>query len=66
VSEELFTTGPDHTAEGKAPSFGQRAAALAGIVVSAGALTIGLSSQFGDTVDIAHTTCCPPHQSSVE
>lgn len=66
MSEELFTTGPGQDAEGRAPSFGKRAAALAGIVVSAGALTIGLSGPFGDTVDGAHTTCCPPHQSSVE
>lgn len=66
MSEDFFTTAPDHTAAAKAPNFGQRAAALAGIVVSAGALTIGLSGPFGDTVDLSDTICCPPHQSSME
>ncbi len=65
MSEELFTTGPDHTTA-RTFSFGRRTAALAGIVVSAGALTIGLSGPFGDTVDLSDTICCPPNQSSTE
>lgn len=66
MSDERFTIGADHTTEVRpAHGFGQRAAALAGIVVSAGALAIGLAGPFGDSVDLANTVCCPPHSDAV-
>ena len=72
MSEELFTT--DATAEvtdqeGRgyptpllrfmpAINFGVRAAALAGMAVSAGALAFGLAGAFDDVTAGANTTCC--------
>jgi hypothetical protein len=38
--------------------FGIRAAALAGMAVSAGALAFGLAGAFDDSVAVANTTCC--------
>jgi len=65
VSDERFTIGADHTTGDRpAHSFGQRAAALAGVVVSAGALAIGLAGPFGDSVEAFNTVCCPPHHDS--
>lgn len=49
-----------------AVTFGMRAAALAGMAVSAGALAIGLAGAFDDAVPVAYTTCCGPEISSVE
>lgn len=46
--------------------FGLRAAALAGIVVSASAVTIGFSGTFDEATDSAFTTCCPPIHSVME
>lgn len=37
--------------------FGMRTAALAGLVVSAGAVAIGLSGVFDDPTGVAYTTC---------
>jgi hypothetical protein len=44
-------------------TFGMRTAALAGLVVSAGAVALGLAGTFDDAVAGANTTCCPepPH-----
>ena len=39
-------------------TFGVRAAALAGMAVSAGALAFGLAGAFDDVTAGAHTTCC--------
>lgn len=39
-------------------TFGVRAAALAGMAVSAGALAFGLAGAFDDAVPMANTTCC--------
>lgn len=39
-------------------TFGVRAAALAGMAVSAGALAFGLAGAFDDALPMAHTTCC--------
>ena len=39
-------------------TFGVRAAALAGMAVSAGALAFGLAGAFDDVAAAAHTTCC--------
>lgn len=39
-------------------TFGVRAAALAGMAVSAGALAFGLAGAFDDVAAGAHTTCC--------
>jgi hypothetical protein len=40
-------------------TFGMRAAALAGMAVSAGALAFGLAGAFDDVAaGAAHTTCC--------
>jgi hypothetical protein len=39
-------------------TFGMRTAALAGLVVSAGAAAIGLTGAFDDVVAGANTTCC--------
>jgi hypothetical protein len=75
VSEELFTTtetDADTTAKEErgyptpllrfmpAITFGMRAAALAGMAVSAGALAIGLAGAFDDVTAGANTTCCKP------
>lgn len=59
----------DHTTEGfayptplvrflPAITFGVRAAALAGMAVSAGALAFGLAGAFDDAIPLADTTCC--------
>lgn len=73
MSEDLFTTdtpAADTTAtEGRgyptpllrfmpAITFGVRAAALAGMAVSAGALAFGLAGAFDDVTAGANTTCC--------
>jgi hypothetical protein len=72
VSEDLFTTAEAteaDTEEGRAYpapllrlmpaiSFGVRAAALAGMAVSAGALAFGLAGAFDDVTAGANTTCC--------
>lgn len=74
MSEDRFTT--DTTAEvtpeeGRtyptpllrfmpAITFGVRAAALAGMAVSAGALAFGLAGAFDDVTAGANTTCCKP------
>ena len=73
MSEDLFTTDAaeaDTTAkEGRgyptpllrfmpAITFGVRAAALAGMAVSAGALAFGLAGAFDDVTAGANTTCC--------
>ena len=76
MSEDLFTTDTttdaDTTAkEGRgyptpllrfmpAITFGVRAAALAGMAVSAGALAFGLAGAFDDVTAGANTTCCRP------
>jgi len=39
-------------------TFGVRAAALAGMAVSAGALAFGLAGAFDDVTAGTHTTCC--------
>jgi hypothetical protein len=39
-------------------TFGVRAAALAGMAVSAGALAFGLAGAFDDVTAGAYTTCC--------
>lgn len=75
MSEELFTT--DATAdtpakeEGGYPTpllrlmpaitFGMRAAALAGMAVSAGAIAFGLAGAFDDVTAGGNTTCCGGH-----
>lgn len=41
-------------------TFGMRAAALAGMAVSAGALAFGLAGAFDDVTAGANTTCCGP------
>jgi hypothetical protein len=41
-------------------NFGVRAAALAGMAVSAGALAFGFAGAFDDVAAVAHTTCCGP------
>lgn len=46
-------------------TFGMRAAALAGMAVSTGALAFGLSGAFDDAVPVANTTCCGPEHSNV-
>lgn len=72
MSDELFTT--DATADTAAKdaggyptpllrfmpaiTFGMRAAALAGMAVSAGALAFGLAGAFDDVAAGANTTCC--------
>jgi hypothetical protein len=76
VSEELFTTtetDADTTAKEEhgyptpllrfmpAITFGVRAAALAGMAVSAGALAFGLAGAFDDVSAGANTTCCGGH-----
>lgn len=38
--------------------FGLRSAVLAGMVVSAGAVALGLSGVFDDSTNVAFTTCC--------
>jgi hypothetical protein len=73
VSEERFTIGQDVTFDGAesgygypaamarivpAVVFGLRTAALAGMVVSAGAVALGLSGVFDDSTNVAFTTCC--------
>jgi len=39
-------------------TFGIRAAALAGMAVSAGALAFGLAGSFDEAMPAANTTCC--------
>lgn len=65
--EERFIIGQDPTIDSAtaamarlAPTvmFGLRSAALAGMVVSAGAVAIGLSGVFDDSTNVAFTTCC--------
>ncbi len=70
MSEELFTTGAENTDEQKggyptpllrfmpAITFGVRAAALAGMAASAGALAFGLAGVFDDVAAGGNTTCC--------
>lgn len=72
MSEELFTTEataetPQHDEGGyptpllrfmPAITFGMRAAALAGMAVSAGAIAFGLAGAFDDVAAGANTTCC--------
>ncbi len=74
MSEELFTTETTDAADTAkeergyptpllrfmpAITFGMRAAALAGMAVSAGALAFGLAGAFDDVAaGAAHTTCC--------
>jgi hypothetical protein len=74
VSEELFTTAETAGTDTAAPAgggypapllrfmpaitFGVRAAALAGMAVSAGALAFGLAGAFDDVTAGTHTTCC--------
>lgn len=41
-----------------AVTFGLRTAALAGMVVSAGAIALGLTGVFDDSANVAFTTCC--------
>jgi hypothetical protein len=41
-----------------AVTFGLRTAALAGMVVSAGAAAFGLAGVFDDPTNVAFTTCC--------
>ncbi|TDV54829.1 hypothetical protein [Actinophytocola oryzae] len=41
-----------------AVTFGLRTAALAGMVVSAGAVALGLTGVFDDSANVAFTTCC--------
>jgi hypothetical protein len=66
VSEERFTIGQNVTADVTseyvtrivpAVMFGLRTAALAGMVVSAGAVALGLSGVFDDSTNVAFTTC---------
>lgn len=80
MSEDQFTTGTTAeaevtTEEGRgyptpllrfmpAITFGVRAAALAGMAVSAGALAFGLAGAFDDVTAGAHTTCCGPKDPS--
>jgi hypothetical protein len=80
VSEDLFTTDttaetPEVAEEGRgyptpllrfmpAITFGVRAAALAGMAMSAGALAFGLAGAFDDVTAGAHTTCCGPRDPS--
>lgn len=45
-------------------TFGVRAAALAGMAVSAGALAFGLAGAFDDVTAGANTTCCGPKDPS--
>jgi hypothetical protein len=49
-----------------AVTFGLRTAALAGMVVSAGAVAFGLAGVFDDASNVAFTTCCgiesPPEE----
>jgi len=67
VSDERFTAGDQQADDrGRATTFGMRTAALAGIVISAGALAVGLAGPFDDATGVAYTTCCPPHHESVE
>ena len=42
-------------------NFGVRAAALAGMAVSAGALAFGLAGAFDDVAAGGNTTCCSGH-----
>ena len=42
-------------------TFGVRAAALAGMAVSAGAMAFGLAGAFDDVAAGANTTCCGGH-----
>jgi hypothetical protein len=72
VSDEYTNTSEDATTDsGKgftfptpllrmmpAVTFGLRAAALAGMAVSAGALAFGLAGVFDDSTNVAFTTCC--------
>jgi hypothetical protein len=75
VSDDQFTTDttaevtPEEEGRGyptpllrfmPAITFGVRAAALAGMAVSAGALAFGLAGAFDDVTAVAHTTCCKP------
>ncbi|MGB3443282.1 MAG: hypothetical protein WBA97_31490 [Actinophytocola sp.] len=74
MSEDLFSTDAtadaEATAKGGYPTpllrfmpainFGVRAAALAGLAVSAGAIAIGLAGAFDDVTAAANTTCCKP------
>jgi hypothetical protein len=39
-------------------TFGMRAAVLAGMAVSAGALAFGLAGAFDESMPLANTTCC--------
>jgi hypothetical protein len=69
VSEESNTASEsiDDDAQGGYPAalirlvpavtFGLRAAALAGFVVSAGAVAVGLAGVFDDANAVAYTTC---------
>lgn len=67
MSDERFTAGDQQADDrGRPTTFGLRTAALAGVVISAGALAIGLAGPFDDATGAAWTTCCPPHESSVE
>jgi hypothetical protein len=47
-----------------AVTFGLRTAALAGMVVSAGAVAFGLAGVFDDSTNVAYTTCCGPNDPS--
>jgi hypothetical protein len=73
VSEERNNISVDVTTESKsggftyptpllrmmpAVTFGLRAAALAGMAVSAGAIAFGLAGVFDDSTNVAFTTCC--------
>lgn len=73
MSDERFTIDENVTVDGgesgsgypaamarivPAVAFGLRTAALAGMVVSAGAVALGLSGVFDDSTNVAFTTCC--------
>jgi hypothetical protein len=75
VSEERPTTAGEFEAgedrDGRYPTsllhlmpavtFGLRAAALAGLIVPAGAVAVGLTGVFDDGLGTAHTTCSRGH-----
>ncbi|GAB3444845.1 hypothetical protein [Actinophytocola sediminis] len=67
VFEEPFVIGQDPTIDSAtaavarlvpAVMFGLRTAALAGMVVTAGTVALGLSGVFDDSTNVAFTTCC--------
>jgi hypothetical protein len=80
VSDERYTTSEDVTTDSEsrfsyptpllrlmpAVTFGLRTAALAGMVVSAGAVAFGLAGVFDDSTNVAYTTCCGPNNPALD